>query len=207
MKIIDEAEARVNFFVRTEVIARVVPFLTSTFPKLSPNALTLLGAVLAFLTSLLIVWQGLVVGAIPVAISALPDAFDGEIAKTKKRVTKFGAVLDDTCDRFGEMLIFAAIFWVTEKRWSIYIAPISSFFVSYLNATAKANEFQLSSGKALGRPGRIILLSLLMLLSYWFPISKTLWLIVLLNIYVLVKRFLNVYTLAKREQKAQKKSG
>lgn len=204
---IDEAEVRLVSFVKTEVIAKVVPFLDSVFPNLSPNTLTLLGIVLAFLASLLIVWQGLVVSALLVFLSSLPDAFDGEIARAKGKVTSFGAVFDDTCDRSGEMLIFAAIFWVTGKCWSIWVVPISSFFVSYLNATAKANGFKLSSGKALGRPGRVILLPLLMALSYWFPISKTLWLIVLLNTYVLVKRFLNIYTLFKQGQKVQKQSG
>jgi len=207
MKTIDEIETRVNFFVRTNLIAKVGAFLASVFPKLSPNALTLLGIVLAFLASLFIVWRGLVAGAFAMLLSSLPDAFDGEIARAKNKSTSFGAVLDDICDRSGEMFIFAAIFWVTEKCWSIYAAPISSFFVSYLNATAKANGFKLSSGKVLGRPGRIVLLFLLMLSSYWFPISKTLWLIVLLNIYILVKRLLNVYILVKQGQKVQKQSG
>ena len=201
MMTIDEAEVRLVSFARTEIIAKVVHSLVSIFPNLSPNTLTLLGIILAFVASLLIVWQGLVVAAFPMFLSALLDAFDGELARTKGKVTSFGAVLDDTCDRVGEMLIFAAIFWVTGKCWSIYTAPISSFFVSYINATAKANGFKLSSGKALGRPGRVILLSLLMALSYWFPISKTLWLIVLLNAYVLVKRFLNIYTLFRQGQK------
>jgi len=191
MRTIDEIEARVNFFVRTNVISKVGAFLASVFPKLSPNALTLLGIVLAFLASLFIVWQGLVAGAFAMLLSSLPDAFDGEIARARNRSTSFGAFLDDIADRFGEIFYFSAIYFL-DNSTAVFFAGISSILVSYFNATAKANGFKLSSGKVTGRPGRTVLLFLLMLLSYWFPISKTLWLIVLLNIFTLFKRGLEV---------------
>jgi len=191
MRTIDEIEARVNFFVRTNVIAKVGAFLASIFPKLSPNTITIAGIIAALIASSLIVWFGLFAGAFAMLLSSLFDSLDGGVARAKNNSTSFGAFLDDVADRVGEIFYFSAIFCLN-NNFAVFFAGISSVLVSYFNASAKARGFKPSSGTVTGRPGRIIILFILMLASPWFLISQSLWLIVGLNIFTLVKRGLEV---------------
>lgn len=186
-------EERMNFYVRTNLSDKAARFLALTFPKISPNMWTVIGLFATLGAFVVIVKCGLFIGAFATLISSLVDSVDGGVARARNSATSFGAFLDEMSDRFGEMFIFAAIFWVVEKCWSVYAAPISSFMASYINAAAKARGFRPSAGTVTGRPGRIVLLFLLMLGSPWLPISQTLWLIVALNFFTFFKRGYEVY--------------
>ena len=179
-------EERVNSVVRTKVNEKVGIYVAAN-TKISANALTIVGIFASLVASFLIVRYGLFVGAFAMLISALFDSLDGAVAKARNSSTSFGAFLDDVADRIGEILYFSAIFWLNNSL-AVFFAGITSVLVSYFNASAKARGFKPSSGTVTGRPGRIVLLFLLMLLSSLFPISITLWLIVLLNLFTLVKR-------------------
>jgi phosphatidylglycerophosphate synthase len=182
-------ESRVNSVFREKINARVGRFLAKT--RASPNLLTLLGILASFIACLITIKYGLFIGAFAVLISSLFDTLDGAVAKARNQTTSLGAFLDDIADRFGEIFYFTAIFWL-ESNLTVFLAAITSILVSYFNASARARGFKPSSGTITGRPGRIILLFILMLLSPWLPISVTLWLVVLLNVYTLVKRGLEV---------------
>lgn len=185
-------EQRVNSVVRTKVNDKVGKFLSITFPKISPNKWTTIGFIAALSASLSIVfWLGLFWGAFAIAISSSFDLFDGAVARARKKESRFGAFLDDIADRFSEIFYFSAIFWLNSS-FSVFFAGITSVLVSYFNASAKARGFKPSSGTVTGRPGRIILLCILMLISPLISISFTIWLIVALNILTLIKRGLEV---------------
>jgi phosphatidylglycerophosphate synthase len=182
----------VSSVIRTKVNDKVGKFLSITFPKISPNKWTTIGLLASLVAAFIIFKYGLFWGAFAMFFASLIDSVDGSIARAKNSTTSFGAFFDEVCDRFGEMFIFAAIFWIVEKSWSVYIAPISSFMASYIGAAAKARGFKPSWSEVTGRPGRIVLLFLLMVASRWFPITQTLWLLVFLNIYAIIKRWLEV---------------
>jgi len=185
-------EQRVNSYVRNNVNDKVGRFLSLTFPKIGPNKWTTIGFIAALSASLSIVfWLGLFWGAFAIAISSSFDLFDGAVARARKKESRFGAFLDDIADRFGEIFYFGAIFWLNSSL-AVFFTGISSILVSYFNASAKARGFKPSSGTVTGRPGRIILLCILMLTSPLVSISITLWLIVALNILTLVKRGVEV---------------
>jgi CDP-diacylglycerol--glycerol-3-phosphate 3-phosphatidyltransferase len=184
-------EERVNCYVRENVNDKVGSFLSITFPNISANKWTTIGFLASIAAAFVVVKCGLSWGALAIAISSSFDLFDGAVARARNEESRFGAFLDDIADRIGEIFYFSAIFWLNSS-FAVFFAGITSVLVSYFNASAKARGFKPSSGTVTGRPGRIILLFLLMLLSPWFPVSKTLWLIVFLNIFTLVKRGLEV---------------
>ena len=164
-------EEKVDFFVRKNINARVGAFLALRFPKISPNKWTAIGFLASLVAALFIVKFGLFWGAFAMLVSSLLDSVDGSVARARNSATSFGAFLDDIADRFGEIFYFSAIFWL-ESSLSVFFAGITSVLVSYFNASAKARGFKPSAGTVTGRPGRIILLFLLMfflqddLLSY-----------------------------------------
>jgi CDP-diacylglycerol--glycerol-3-phosphate 3-phosphatidyltransferase len=187
----EKIEEKVNAYVRNNVNEKVGSFLSITFPKISPNKWTAIGVLASLAAAFIIVKYGLFFGAFAIAISSSFDLFDGAVARARKKESRFGAFLDDIADRFGEIFYFSAIFWL-EKSFAVFFAGISSVLVSYFNASAKARGFKPSAGTVTGRPGRIILLFILMLISPWTEISLTLWLVVALNIYTLVKRGIEI---------------
>lgn len=182
-------EEKINSTVRKVIKERAGIPLSKT--KVSPNTLTVLGAFASLAACLIIIKYGLIVGAFFVLFSSLFDVLDGAVAKARNQTTSLGALLDDVADRLGEMCYFAGIFW-QESYFSVFLAALSSLVVSYFAASAKARGFKISSGTITGRPGRIVLLFVLMLLSPVFAISITIWLVVILNVYTLVKRGLEV---------------
>lgn len=187
MKITEE---KINLFVREKINERVGNYITNK-TNLSANFFTMIGVLASFVAFLIIVNVGLFWGAFAVLISSLFDALDGAIAKSRKACSYFGAFFDDVADRLGEIFYFSAIFLVY-NYFSIFLAATTSLLVSYLNASARARNFAPLTGKIIGRPGRIILLFILMLLNNWFPIYLTIWLIVVLNIITLFKRFFEI---------------
>lgn len=184
-------EERLNTYVRNNVNDKVGKFLSLTFPKISANKWTVIGFVAGLIAAFIVVRYGLLWGALAIAVSSSFDLFDGAVARARKKESYFGAFLDDIADRFSEIFYFGAIFLLNNSL-AVFFAGITSILTSYFNASARARGFKPSTGTVTGRPGRIVLLVLLMLLSWLFPISITFWLIVFLNFITLVKRGLEV---------------
>jgi phosphatidylglycerophosphate synthase len=184
-------EGRVNSYVRNNVNDKVGTFLSITFPKVSANKWTAIGFLASLGAAFVVVKYGLLWGVLAIAISSSFDLFDGAVARARKEESRFGGFLDDICDRFGEIFYFSAIFWLNSS-FAVFFAGITSVLVSYFNASAKSRGFKPSSGTVTGRPGRIILLLILMLISPLISISITFWLIVSLNFITLIKRGLEV---------------
>ena len=178
-------EEKINIGFRNGINAKIGNLLSRT--GISPNTLTIVGIFASIMAAFIVIRYGLFVGAFFVLLSSLFDISDGAVAKATNKVTNLGGFLDDISDRIGEILYFSAIF-LLESSFAVFLAAISSVLVSYFNASARAWGFKPCSGKVTGRPGRIILLIILMLISPWWPIFQTIWLIVLLNIFTLAKR-------------------
>ena len=81
-------------------------------------------------------------GAIFLFWCGIFDTFDGEIARRKNMISKFGSFLDSTIDRVNEFIIyFGLYFYYNEKGGSIQfwilVAIFGSMMVSYTRARAE----------------------------------------------------------------------
>lgn len=147
-----------------EPIAR---FLSRT--AISPNAITLIAFAIAIAASFLISQGILAWGGAVLILSGLFDLLDGALARAKNQVTKFGAVLDSTLDRFAEALIFLALIYFALPGSSqsasgglviISVAGLaSSFMISYIKARAEGLGIECNVG-FFTRAERIVFLSL-----------------------------------------------
>ncbi|MEV1295148.1 phosphatidylinositol phosphate synthase [Pseudonocardia sp. NPDC049635] len=78
----------------------------------SPDTVTVAGTVGAIVCSVVFVPAGwLVLGAVLVTLFVLTDLIDGAMARALGGGTRFGAVLDSTCDRMVDGALFGALAW------------------------------------------------------------------------------------------------
>ena len=78
----------------------------------TPDSITILGTAGSVLAALTLFPIGqLCWGAVVVSFFVLADMLDGAMARERGGGTRFGAVLDATCDRIGDGAIFCGLAW------------------------------------------------------------------------------------------------
>jgi phosphatidylinositol phosphate synthase len=132
---------------------------------LTPDSITIIGtagAVVAALTLFPIgqLWWG----AFAVFIFVLADMLDGAMARQSGGGTRFGAVLDATCDRIGDGAVFCGLLWwaafgmrSTSLVVALMICLVTSQVVSYIKARAEASGLR-GHGGLIERPERLIII-------------------------------------------------
>lgn len=118
----------------------------------TPNMLTvaqLLGGIVA---GYLIGSGALFWGGICVLLASALDAFDGTLARTTGKVTKFGGVFDSTIDRMFEGVVLGGVLWyylglgAKEESMLVFATAVGSLCVSYVRARAEAAGVELYDG-------------------------------------------------------------
>lgn len=189
---------RVGFSEKVKVTAEplllpVVKILAQW--RIHPNVVTVL-CFLGFLTASFFIAQGkfLLAGIILIIFAPL-DAIDGLLARTSNKVTPFGAFLDSTMDRYGEIVIFLSFTYYFIFKGSIsgiilsFLGMTGSLMVSYTRARAEGLGLECRVG-LLTRFERITLLILSLLLDTAFVY---LILISLLTHFTALQRMWHVY--------------
>lgn len=137
--------------------------LTSLFVGLHihPNALTIVGFLITVLSAYFYATGDFIRGAVVLAFAGLCDAFDGEVARMSNRVSKFGAALDSTLDRFSEFFIFGAFIYYFKSNivlsGLLYFCLIFSISISYIRARGEGLGYSTKKGP-MDRPMRYVLL-------------------------------------------------
>jgi CDP-diacylglycerol--glycerol-3-phosphate 3-phosphatidyltransferase len=94
------------------------------------------------------------------ALAGICDTLDGQLARQSGAESRFGAFLDSTLDRYGEVAVFMGLAWHFSGGIAlvfIILALAGSFMVSYTRARAEGLGLECRSGW-MQRPERIILL-------------------------------------------------
>lgn len=154
---------------------------------LSPNHISILGSVLAFVSAL-IYWQWkfhpilLILAPSVMLVSGLFDALDGAIARTYGEATKFGGFFDSLLDRYADGVVLCGIMLggLTELHWGL-AALIGSLLVSYSRARAEAAGIKMESVGLTERAERILILAIASFISY-FWVNVLNWGVILLAI-------------------------
>ena len=131
---------------------------------LGPNIVTIIGTVGSVISALTLFPIGqLWWGAFIIFIFTLADILDGAMARELGGGTKFGSVLDSTCDRIVDGAIFAGLIWwsafdlgSTTLAVTLIICLIASQVISYIKARAEASGLHANSG-IIERPERLII--------------------------------------------------
>ncbi len=121
---------------------------------LSPDAVTVLGTVATVAVAVTLFPTGhLLWGTLLIAFFVLFDLVDGAMARARGGGTRYGAVLDATCDRIADGAIFAGLAWWAVyhegSRWLLIatlICLVTSQVVSYAKARAEASGLSADGG-------------------------------------------------------------
>ncbi len=130
----------------------------------TPNMLTIAQLLGGIAAAVLIAEGELVWGGVAVLAAATLDAFDGTLARTTGRVTRFGGVLDSTIDRLFEAVVLGGLLWyylelgLRDESMLVFVAAIGSLSVSYVRARAEVERIKLYDG-LFTRAVRIIVLA------------------------------------------------
>lgn len=167
------AWARRTFRVILEPIARFLHRL-----GLTPNALTLIGLILQGIVAVVIAMGNLLLGGVLLIVFSAFDSLDGTLARMTGQVSKFGAFLDATVDRYAEALVLFGllVYYVGQGDqiaiYLIYISIVGSLLVSYTRAKAESLGISCTAG-ILTRAERVALLALGLIVANWLPVALT----------------------------------
>ncbi|MCX5998499.1 MAG: CDP-alcohol phosphatidyltransferase family protein [Chloroflexi bacterium] len=140
--------------------------------RVTPNALTLAGLAVSVVAAVVIAQGHLIAGALTVLLSAAFDLFDGPLARAKGQTSKFGALLDSTCDRMEEGVVLLGLLILylgKDATWEpvlIYTTFVGSVLVSYVRARSEGLGMDCEVG-LFTRAERVIILTLGMMLTAW----------------------------------------
>ncbi len=119
---------------------------------ITPNALTLIGFFFMCIIGAVLATGQFALGGVLIILAGLFDALDGSLARLTNRVTKFGAFLDSTTDRFAEGALFLGILiWylprgATYVAYLVYLTLLGSLMVSYTRARAEGIGVECKEG-------------------------------------------------------------
>ena len=131
---------------------------------LTPDVVTVLGTVVAVAGALTLFPMGkLFAGTCVVWFFVLFDMLDGAMARERGGGTRFGAVLDATCDRISDGAVFCGLLWwiafgLHDKPLVVAtaICLVTSQVISYIKARAEASGLR-GDGGIIERPERLII--------------------------------------------------
>lgn len=154
-----------SFFGRASVSKVTAPLGHALIRTgLTPDAVTIIGTVATIAAALTLFPSGhLFVGTLVIWLFVMFDMLDGAMARARGGGTRFGAVLDATCDRVADGAIFAGLAW-----WAVYheqsrplmiatlICLVCSQVISYAKARAEASGLS-ADGGLIERPDRLVI--------------------------------------------------
>ena len=131
---------------------------------LTPDAVTVIGTTASIVASLTLFPTGhLFWGTMVIWLFVMFDMLDGAMARARGGGTKYGAVLDATCDRVADGAVFGGLAW-----WAVYHAQsklllvatlvvlVTSQVISYAKARAEASGLS-ADGGLIERPDRLVI--------------------------------------------------
>ncbi len=163
---------------------------------LSPDHLTVLGMLLGIGAAVAIGAGELRLGLALVVLAALPDLFDGALAKATNTSSQRGAFFDSVIDRVTDAFLFGGVAWYFASEESPHMAMLPfavlgvSSIISYQRAKAESLGLD-AKGGLMERAERIILFCIgLLIPPLLIPV---LWIMLVLTAITAVQRFVKVW--------------
>ncbi|MCZ7664257.1 MAG: CDP-alcohol phosphatidyltransferase family protein [Thermoleophilia bacterium] len=192
----EEHIATIRDFLGDRLRKAFEPF-TRAFQRMhvTPNQITIAGAVLNLAAALLVVRGDLIVAGVVFVAAGLFDVLDGSLARLSKMVTPFGAFLDSTLDRASEGAILVAIAYRFADMGHAFdvavvvVALLGSLLVSYTRARAEALGLECKVG-LMSRPERVVLIAIGL---FFNVLPYVVYILAVLTIYTVVQRVVHTY--------------
>jgi CDP-diacylglycerol---glycerol-3-phosphate 3-phosphatidyltransferase len=161
-----------------------------------PDHLTILGLVMSVAAAVTIGSGHLFIGFLVLVGSALPDLFDGAVAKAGQSSSIRGAFFDSTADRVTDAFLLAGVAWHLQATrggqahmLAFAILGVSTL-ISYTRAKAEIYGLD-AKGGLMERAERIIVLCVGLVISRL--LVPVLWLMLVLSTITAIQRFVKVW--------------
>ena len=106
-----------------DYLTRLVVRLLAKTP-VTPNAMTWIGFSITLGAGVLIITEHLLAAGFVVLFAGFFDMLDGALARGTDRVTRFGAILDSTLDRFSEAALLLSVLSIYAVRATEQSTPV-----------------------------------------------------------------------------------
>ncbi len=141
--------------------------------NMHPNTYTVWGLILTSAGTVILIWDPAKIHwtGLLILLGGVCDILDGQLARTSNKVSRFGALLDSSIDRYSEVIMFFGIaaFYVGGNHYLLsvvtFVALGGSTMVSYVRARAEGLGFDAKVG-FMQRPERVVIIGLGALLHY-----------------------------------------
>ena len=168
--------------------------------RFHPNTITLISFGLASLAGLAYYFDLLLLSFLFLFLSALMDAVDGKVARTKGIASRRGDFLDHALDRYSDTAILLGImFSHYATLWIGVLALTGVYLTSYLGTQAQAVGLKRIYGGILGRADRLVILIILPIVQFFwwgYYFSVTDWVMILfavLGYTTSIQRFISAW--------------
>ncbi len=174
----------------------------------SPDVITGIGVVMAAACAVAIGTGQFLLAAVLLALTGVPDALDGAVAKAAGSSGPRGAYLDSVSDRLSDGLLFGGAAWylagTANPRMAMlpFALYLAASLVSYQRAKAESLGFD-AKGGLMERAERFIALGVGLVFSAIFV--QILWLMLVLTIITAITRFVKVWRQASAARPARLK--
>ncbi|MEA2034112.1 MAG: CDP-alcohol phosphatidyltransferase family protein [Euryarchaeota archaeon] len=137
---------------------------------LTPNTCTIIALIGAAAAGVAFYLNEVALGVIMVAVNAIFDAIDGEIAREHGTAGPKGDFLDHALDRYADIFIITGVFAGPLASWPEGVFALTGVLMSsYLGTQAQAVGVGRFYGGILGRADRLVLLMLAGVLDIIIP--------------------------------------
>ncbi len=190
-----------------ETFAKIINPLANAVLRagFTPDTVTIFGTAATVVAALTLFPTGhLFWGGIAVWLFTMFDMLDGAMARARGGGTRFGAVLDATCDRVADGAIFAGLLWWAAFGWgstslvvATLICMITSQVISYVKARAEASGLR-ADGGLIERPERLIIVLAGAIFGGGFgvqwPLHTAMWVLAIASLVTVAQRMHAVRT-------------
>lgn len=186
--------------------------------RIHPNALTFIGLLINVGSAFLYGYGKFFEAGLVMIVANLFDILDGQVARLRGRVTRFGAFFDSNIDRYSDIIVFVGImvFYAGSHSTVLValtgIALVGSVMVSYSRARAESLDIACKVG-FLERPERVVLLIIGSLTEigptsspFLHKMPQVLWVLAVLSHWTVVHRIYHTWRELKEPDEPKKET-
>jgi CDP-diacylglycerol--glycerol-3-phosphate 3-phosphatidyltransferase len=175
---------------------------------INPNVLTFMGLLMNIGCGVLFGYGMFFKAGLLMILANIFDMLDGQVARLRGRVTRFGAFFDSVIDRYSDIIVFVGImvFYARSTRAHSTLlvaltglALVGSVMISYSRARAESLEIACKVG-FLERPERVVLLIIASLTEvgplanpFLHKMPQVLWVLAVLSHWTVVHRIYHTW--------------
>ena len=188
--------------------------------RINPNVLTFMGLVTNICCGVLYGYGMFFKAGLLMILANIFDMFDGQVARLRGRVTRFGAFFDSVIDRYSDIIVFVGIMVYYARNTDGHstllvaltgLALVGSVMISYSRARAESLDIECKVG-FLERPERVVLLIIGSLTEAGPPspflhkMPQVLWVLAVLSHWTVVHRVYHTWRELRQTDRAAVKA-